>query len=123
MNEPMKLASLVAGKKVEGSELLEVRHPYNQQLVGTVRTVTSEDIERALNLASGPQPKLTRFERSQILERTREKLEKERESFARIITSESGLCLHETRYEVGRTLDVLKFAAMEALRDDGEAFA
>lgn len=29
----------------------------------------------------------------------------------------------ETRYEVGRALDVLRFAAMEALRDDGQIFS
>jgi aldehyde dehydrogenase (NAD+) len=39
------------------------------------------------------------------------------------MTSESGLCLRETRYEVGRTVDVMRFAAIEALRDDGQMFA
>jgi acyl-CoA reductase-like NAD-dependent aldehyde dehydrogenase len=40
-----------------------------------------------------------------------------------LITSETGLALREGRYEVGRTLDVLRFAAMEALRDDGQIFS
>jgi aldehyde dehydrogenase (NAD+) len=40
-----------------------------------------------------------------------------------LITSESGLCLKDTTHEVGRACDVFRFAAMEALRDDGEAFA
>jgi aldehyde dehydrogenase (NAD+) len=50
-------------------------------------------------------------------------LEASREEFARLITSEDGLCIRETRYEVGRALDVLRFAAMEALRDDGQIFS
>ena len=40
-----------------------------------------------------------------------------------LITSESGLCLKDTRHEVGRAVDVFRFAAIEALRDDGETFA
>src|SRR5262249_12410001 len=36
---------------------------------------------------------------------------------------ESGLCRKDTRHEVTRALDVLRFAAAEALRDDGQCFA
>jgi len=65
----------------------------------------------------------TRYQRSEILEKTRTALEARREEFARIITSEAGLALREARYEVGRTVDVLRFAAMESLRDDGQIFS
>src|SRR5690606_17126334 len=34
-----------------------------------------------------------------------------------------GLCMRETTYEVGRAQDVLMFASMEALRDDGQIFS
>src|SRR5213075_2879631 len=61
--------------------------------------------------------------RSQILERARQLLETRSVEFARLIAGESGLCLRETRYEVGRALDVLRFASMEALRDDGQIFS
>src|SRR5690606_14711058 len=37
--------------------------------------------------------------------------------------AESGLCIREARYETGRALDVLNFAAREALRDDGQTFS
>src|SRR5215831_19828795 len=65
----------------------------------------------------------SRYERGQILEKTRAALENKREEFARTIASEAGLALREGRYEVGRTMDVLRFAAMEALRDDGQIFS
>ena len=39
---------------------------------------------------------------------------------AELIRLESGLCVRETTYEVGRAQDVLMFASMEALRDDGQ---
>jgi acyl-CoA reductase-like NAD-dependent aldehyde dehydrogenase len=51
----------------------------------------------------------SRYQRSQILEQTRSALESRREEFARTIASEAGLALREGRYEVGRTLDVLRF--------------
>jgi aldehyde dehydrogenase (NAD+) len=46
-----------------------------------------------------------------------------KEEFAQIISSESGLCMRETRYEVGRAHDVLLFAGMESLKDDGQVFS
>jgi hypothetical protein len=39
-----------------------------------------------------------------------------------LVSRESGLCLTDTRHEVARAVDVFRFAAIEALHDDGEAF-
>ncbi len=46
-----------------------------------------------------------------------------RDELARLITLESGLCLKDSQYEVGRASDVLLFAANQALIDDGEVFS
>ena len=46
-----------------------------------------------------------------------------RDEIARLITLESGLCLKDTLYEVGRASDVLLFAANQALVDDGQVFS
>lgn len=102
---------------------LVVRSPYDGRTAGTVPLATREQVEAAINAALAPADPLTRFERADILEKARGLLEARREEFARLITSESGLCIRETRYEVGRALDVLRFAAMEALRDDGQIFS
>ena len=40
-----------------------------------------------------------------------------------MISSEAGLSLKDTRHELRRAADVFRFAAIEALRDDGESFA
>ncbi len=79
--------------------------------------------EQAILLTRAGKEELTRFQRSEILDRARQLLEQRHESFAQLITAESGLCIRETRYEVRRALDVLRFAAMEALRDDGQVFS
>lgn len=119
----IELSCFVAGEARDGDERLEVRNPYNREVVGTVRLAGESDREQAITAALGFSRKISRFDRHQILERARVALEGRQEEFARLMTSESGLCIRETRYEVGRTLDVLRFAAIEALRDDGQSFA
>jgi len=119
----LHLTSYIAGEPVESEDLLEVFNPYNGQPVGTVTMGSPADAERAMAAAMGQTERQTRYQRSQVLLDTREALLKEREAIAQLIMSESGLCLRETRYEVGRASDVLQFAAMEALRDDGQIFS
>ncbi len=116
-------ACYVAGKKVAGSKKLSVHSPYDNRLVGTVALARRADTEAAIQVALSNPPTLTRYQRSAILDRTRQLLEERREEFAQLITAEAGLCIRETRYEVGRASDVLRFAAMEALRDDGQVFS
>lgn len=119
----MQLHSLVAGKPVESQGQLQVRNPYNNALVGSVSLANRDHVEAAIVAALSTRDALTRFQRHQILDRARTLLEERRETIAQIITAEAGLCLRETRYEVGRASDVLRFAAMEALRDDGQVFS
>jgi putative phosphonoacetaldehyde dehydrogenase len=119
----MKLSSLIAGNPVSGHDLLQVRNPYNGSLAGTVRMATRKDLDAAVAKAREFTQTPTRYQRAEILEKTRLTLEARREQFARLITSESGLAIREARYEVGRTLDVLRFASVESLRDDGQIFS
>ncbi len=120
---PLELHCLVAGRKTDSTNRLEVRSPYDGRLVGTVALARRTDTEAAIAgaLAGGEAP--SRYARSEVLDRARRLLEDRREEFAQLIMSESGLCIRETRYEVGRALDVLRFAGMEALRDDGQIFS
>ena len=119
----MNLPSLIAGRPVAGAGTLTVRNPYDGSTVGTVALASREDTEAAIAAAVGFRETPARYARSRTLEHTANALEAAREEFARTITIETGLALRETRYEVGRTLDVLRFAAMEALRDDGQIFS
>jgi aldehyde dehydrogenase (NAD+) len=117
------LSCRVAGQIAGSGPLLTVRHPYSGEIVGTVHTVGRAETDAAIAAAVGFSQTPSRFQRSEILEKTRLLLEAQREEFARLITSETGLALREARYEVGRTVDVLRFAAMESLRDDGQIFS
>ena len=119
----MNLASLIAGKPVSGSGTLTIHNPYNGVEVGTVALASRRDVDMAVAAAGAFRETPTRHQRAEILEKTRASLEARREEFARTISSEAGLALREGRYEVGRTIDVLRFAAMESLRDDGQIFS
>lgn len=119
----MKLNCFVAGESVGGSSTLTVKSPYSGEVVGEIACVGRDEAERAVSLATAFQDTPNRFQRSEILNKTRSALEARHEEFARTISSEAGLALREGRYEVGRTIDVLRFAAMEALRDDGQIFS
>jgi len=119
----MNLTSYVAGKPIQSASLLTIRSPYDQSVSGTVTQAGRPDSDAAIAAALAFRDTPSRFQRSEILEKTRSALEARREEFARTITAEAGLALREARYEVGRTLDVLRFAAIEALRDDGQIFS
>src|SRR5260370_33718780 len=119
----LELHCYVAGRKVASQSRLEVRSPYDGGLVGTVALADRKDAEAAIGAALSNEEALTRFQRSEILDRARRMLEERRQDFARLMTAESGLCLRDTVYETGRALDVLRFAAMEALKDDGQIFS
>ena len=119
----MNLSCYVAGKAITSVQQLVIKNPYNGEAVGSVALAGREQTDAAIVSALNWREPLTRFQRSQILEKARQLLETRNTEFARLITAESGLCIRETRYEVGRALDVLRFASMEALRDDGEVFS
>ena len=102
---------------------MTIRSPYDGAVAGEVTTATRAHTLAAVAAAVGFRDTPTRYRRSAILDAARVALEARREEFALTITAEAGLALREARYEVGRTVDVLRFASMEALRDDGQIFS
>ena len=121
--EPIRESLRIAGEKVASERVIEVRHPYTKALAGTVPKASRAHVRRALQIARGYHATLTRHERYQILMRAGATVTAQQESLARLITLESGLCLKDSRHEVGRASDVLLFAANQALVDDGSVFS
>lgn len=102
---------------------IAVRHPYTGAQVGSVPMASVDDVRAAIGAAHGYRSRLTRHDRYRILMRAGELVAQRRDALARLITAESGLCLKDTQYEVGRASDVLLFAANQALVDDGQVFS
>jgi phosphonoacetaldehyde dehydrogenase len=127
MNAPMPPVKnerlRIAGEKVARERVIEVRYPFTNEIIATVPKATVDDVRSAIALARRYKPTLTRFERYRILMKAGEIIAGRRDEIARLITLESGLCLKDTLYEVGRASDVLLFAANQALVDDGQVFS
>src|SRR5271155_368889 len=113
----------IAGERVSHDRIIEVRHPYTGTVVAQVPKATTDDVKRALRIARSFRSTLTRYDRYRILMKAGGIVASRREQLARLITLESGLCLKDSLYEVGRASDVLLFAANQALVDDGQVFS
>ncbi len=113
----------VAGKKVESQNILEVKSPFDNRVVGTVVLANASHAEAAVEAGLKGGKKLTRFDRFSILDKARQLLMERKDEFAKIMSAESGLAIREAIYETGRVHDVLMFAAMESLKDDGQIFS
>src|SRR5947209_20070560 len=98
-------AMRIAGKRIAADQQIEVLNPYNGAVVGTVPAARPEHVRAAFAKAAGFKPRLTRYERQQILLKTADLLAARKEEFARIITAESGLCWKDSLYEAGRAYD------------------
>ena len=113
----------INGKKLTRDRVIEVTNPYTGDVVGTVPKASVDDVRMAYEAALRYRPTLSRFERASILNRAAELLRSRTEEAAALITLESGLCMKDSRYEIGRVADVFNFSANEALRDDGQVFS
>ena len=107
----------------QNTRIIGVFNPFTGELAGTVPKATVEDVRRALSVAARYRSTLTRHGRSAILQKAAELLRGRAEAASDLITRESGLGKKDSLYEVGRVCDVLTFSAMEALKDDGQAFS
>ena len=113
----------IAGKKVDAEKNINVHYPYTNEIIGTVPAGTAEHAKQALDIATNYQPRLTRYERQQILQKTAEELVRRKEEISDVITYELGISKQDSLYEVGRAFDVFSLTAQLSILDDGEIFS
>ena len=118
-------AMRIAGRKVGAGRdrAIEVTNPFTNERIGAVPKATLEEVREAFTTAHAFQPKLTRFERADILNKAAAIVRERLDDVSRLITAESGLCLKDSLYEAGRVSDVLLVGATEVLKDDGQIFS
>ncbi len=119
----LDLPSYICGEKVTSDDRVSVHYPFDGSLTGTISKIHPEHIEPMISQTLTGKCELSRYDRAQILTKARELLLQRADEFANLIRRESGLCMRETNYEVGRASDVFQFAAAEALKDDGQIFS
>ena len=113
----------IAGKKVDAEKNIDVHYPYTNEVIGTVPAGTAEHAKQALDIAANFKPKLTRYERQQILQKTAEELVNRKDEISDVITYELGISKQDSLYEVGRAFDVFSLTAQLCILDDGEIFS
>jgi putative phosphonoacetaldehyde dehydrogenase len=110
-------------REARAGRAIEVHNPYTREVVGAVAKASVEDVRRIIANAAAYRPVLTRYQRATVLNTAAELLRARTDAASDLITRESGLCKKDSLYEVGRVCDVLTFSAIEALKDDGQAFS
>lgn len=118
-HEPMR----IAGRKVDTDSVIEVMNPYTGGVAGTVPAGTDVHAREAFDIAAAYKPKLTRYERQQILFRAAELITERTEELSDVITSELGISKKDSYYECGRAYDVFTLAGQLAIIDDGQIFS
>ena len=119
----MRIAGETVGADRSGERCIAVTNPFTGECIATVPKATLADVRQAFAIAHAYKSRLSRYERSAILNRAAVLVRERTASIAALITAESGLCLTDATYEAGRVADVLVFGANECLKDDGQVFS
>jgi len=116
-------AMRIGGEKVKTQDVIDVRYPFTDEVIGTVPAGNAEHAKRAFEIAANYRPRLTRYERQQILFKTAELIRERREEIAHWLTLELGICHQHALYETGRSYDVFMLTGQLAILDDGQIFS
>jgi glyceraldehyde-3-phosphate dehydrogenase (NADP+) len=114
---------LIGDKWVDKDEKIEVRNPYNNDLIDTVPAGDKSDVEAAFRAAEEGY-RINRgmpvYQRISILYKTAEIIRSRQEDFSRTIATEGSKTIREARKEVSRCIDTMTISAEEARRIVGE---
>ncbi len=117
-----EFGTIFGGQQHAGGEWVEVRNPYTREVVGRVAAISADQLREIIERTRNTKIRLSRYERNRILNAVADRLAENVDAVSRLITSEAGLCLRDTAYEVNRAIDVLRFSAIRSLDDDSEVF-
>jgi len=122
-NHGMRIAGESVGADRGGERTIVVHNPFTRAPIASVPKATLAEVRQAFDVANAYRPRLTRFERANILNKCAALVRERTAQIAGLISAESGLSIKDATYEAGRVADVLHFGATEALRDDGQVFS
>ena len=123
MSNIIQEAMRIGGKRVFTDSVITVHYPYTDEVIGTVPAGTAEHAAQAFAIAAAYKPKLTRYERQQILFRAAELIRAKTKDLARVLTLELGISQKDALYECGRAYDVFSLAGQLTINDDGQIFS
>ena len=122
-NWGMRIAGEKTGTDRTGDRCIRVFNPFTNECIASVPKATLAEVKNTFAIAHAYKPKLTRFERANILNKTAVLVRERTAQIASLISAECGLGIKDATYEAGRVADVLVFGANECLKDDGQIFS
>ena len=126
---PRDRAMWIAGRDDKGSGETIARHsPAHGALVTRAPRGGAHDVDRAIAAArrafdEGPWPRATASERSRLLLKTADLIDRDREILALLDTLESGKPIAQARSEIEGAADIWRYAAALARDLHGESYA
>ncbi len=113
----------INGDWVDSPESIEVLAPYTGEVIESVPSASPEQVETALAAAEKGakiMAGMTAFDRGQILRKTADLVDKHSEELARLIATEAGKPISESRGSVTRCAEILRLSAFEGAQLRGE---
>ena len=98
------------------TDKFEVINPYTNEIVDKVAITTSTQLRKALELSYNYKCELSSADKSLILKRSVETIQKDKEEIAFLITAESGLSIKHSLHEVERAINCLNYSIIESER-------
>ena len=104
------------------SDVIEVRSPFDQSLIGTIPAMTADEVDRAVARAKAAlhAAPLPQWKRADVLDRAAVRLAERVDEFAAIIAREAAKPIRTARVEAERAVGTFRFAAAEARTLAGE---
>jgi len=102
---------------------LDVNNPFNDELIGTVPSLTTDDVNEAVAYAHEAQADWaakTAKERSELLQKWADLIDANKEDLAIIMTAEQGKPLTESRGEIGYANSFIRWFSEEGKRVYGD---
>jgi len=106
-----------------GAASLTVRSPATGEVIATVADATQADVDRAVAAAAAAFPawsRRTAVERADFLLRLNMLIQRDHERLARLLTQEVGKPIREARGEIDFAISLIRFAAENARRLEGD---
>ena len=118
----MKL--LLAGALVKSEETFDVLDKYSGAKIESLPSMGSREVDLAVKAANNSLSevgRLTAFRRREILEKVAALMVEKQNDLTNTLVSETGMTLHDAKFEVNRASNILKMYAADTFHIQGEA--
>ena len=91
-----------------------VINPFNGEIVGESPNNSKQEINNILNDVADYKCELSGLERSEILNKNIQTIQKNKRVLSKLISLESGLCIKNSLYEVERAINCIHYCSLQA---------